>query len=444
VLDWSRLVLTQQGHTLSRYSLVSGRYLGYWALPAGATRLLDGYNRHALLANDDGSQLWLLFADLHVQPISTVSAPLPDGATLLDTVLCGTGRVCRLLSDGSAQVHYVPQSRKETRGMLTVSASTAVPQLAFPRRLLFDEHHSSLVLVATTGGSLHFSRAALPAVYAKKSGLAWGPVHSLPAAVEPNSTLPPMDVTTAEGQLTVGGNGTTVWHEHYGHAQWSETQSGTLQSQPRWRFLRAPYYHYTTNRTNEIIAIVLVTVTTLLLCLSACLVCSCLGTKFYRKGGCTPVVCRDFVPLYRNDTKYYRLANAARRLVSCCCCWVPERMQLRMDACLVPNRRTSKAQELSVASLLGPDHDITGGSMFNFRDSPRTAEPMHTSSADQAPPPRLAEQTLTFPSARLGTGDELPLLEDADEAPDSPAMAARGPSAFGQTTFTSVNLYSEE
>jgi hypothetical protein len=470
LLDWSRLVLTQQGYTLSVYSLESEKYVGYWALQSGLSKLLDGYNRHALLSNADGTQLAYLTDSKQLiwskASVGTSSEAL--GQTPVSTILCGTYRACNLYANGVVEIYYDAESSStEPRGKMVILPSQSVPQLANPRRLLFDEKHSSVVLVSTTEGMLHISRVALPDKYSikvAKFAMSWGPVHSLALSV--GAQLPPMDITSADGELMVLGNGSSVYREHYGHAAWSVSEESTMAAQPQWRFLRGKYYRYNDERSiNTIIALAIVGVCTLSLLLPLCALFLCCMCKICSNGTCRPVVWRSFQPLYHNDTRYYWLLNPLRKLVSCCCCCTSERAQLRIDSCFMPNDGSMRAQEMSAVSLLRGENDVTlnafgtDSPLHPSRDASGAAfdldRPVGRAPKSPPPPPPLrTQQTHAFPDAiggdsGLGLPETSSLLAavDSDDEGQTVAAAARPPRSnggipmpFGQGVYENVDL----
>jgi hypothetical protein len=470
LLDWSRLLLTQQGRTLSVYSLDSARYLGYWDIKYGLD-LLDGYNRHALLGQPDGTQLGFLTDSYRFSwvtaSIGTSTAALNQ--PLVSSILCGTYRACNLYANGAVEIYYELESEdnSDRRGKVVVLASQGVAQLGNPRRLLFDEKHDAIVLVATTEGALHISRVMLPPRYDSKVGkksLFWGPVQSLALSVGASLPLPPMDVTTADGELMVLGNGTTVHREHYGHAAWTHSEESTMAQQPQWRFLRAKYYRYDDGRDiNTILAGIVVGVFFVCMCLPLSLMLCCCLFKVCGNGTCRPMVYRSFQPLDSMDTRFYWLLNPLRKLLSFCCCCTSERMQFRVDSCLLPNDGSRRAQEMSSMSLLRGQTDVTMGAFGQHS----VLHPSNDNGADMfsrdhrgrpvSPPPAAAvvtkaEQTHTFPDAPgVGISEGAGLLQgvDSDEEEEdperSPAAAARSahgvPMPYNQQTYAEVDLH---
>ena len=170
VLDWARLAVVQQGNALLLYSLESHQYRGYWALPDDCTLLLDALGKNLLFLSKQWGTLMVRNYQLQSSQYLHLPLDLPMVKTYL---LCGELQVCVLYSDGQVHIYWlvdpelsnkkhppVPQSLKID------SLSALDPHLSNPRRLMWDEFYSELVMVCSDlQQTLYFVRLAMPVRY---------------------------------------------------------------------------------------------------------------------------------------------------------------------------------------------------------------------------------------------------------------------------------------
>ena len=331
VLDWTHVALVQQAQTLLRYSLDSGQYVGYWPLCAACTQLLDGYNRQALLAHQNASQLVVLNDQLQARTYGVGPYTM--------AVLCGVVRVCAMAADGTLTM---VGDQRATAAAVVVPPPQA-PELAQRSKLIYDDTNNDLVLVAVgthteadaTTTTLYFSRLALAA-----RAPAWGTVTllqldggSAPAAP---ATLPLVDSWL--GDFIVLRNASTglLLIKEAGQATWRQQVVSALAGAEGWRVVRTRYARPMPSHA-MLWLLCMVGLFGGVALVVTCVFTTCLVVRCRQHGVC---LLPELLPL-KGDFWH----NAARQAARVLCCCAPNGVRRKVLRWLTPDPNTAEMEE---------------------------------------------------------------------------------------------------